>query len=178
MVHIKARKTLKHEFTKPKFAPLQKSWSPQDWGFTSTKGSALSGRALGAHHFDHHQQSPHSRGTQDQPNMRENFCWHFCNSRVNKKAKKIKNVWHGFRGILKLSGRVNQGSLKLCAGFSNTVCWDFLRCKLLCLTENEKDRGMFCPHFVQLSNSVSKRTIRLFHYSLPPQFLSVKWENL
>ena len=29
---------------------------------------------------------------------------------------------------------------------------------------------MFCPHFVQLSNSVSKRAIRLFHYCLPPQF--------
>ena len=40
------------------------------------------------------------------------------------------------------------------------------------------DRGIFCPHFVQSSNSVSIRTIRLFHYSLPPQFLSVKWENL
>ena len=44
--------------------------------------------------------------------------------------------------------------------------------KLLGLTENEKDRGIFCPHFVQLSNSVSIRTIRLFHNSLPPQFLS------
>ena len=42
---------------------------------------------------------------------------------VNKKPKKIKTVWHGFRGILKLSGRVNQASLKLSAGFSNTVCW-------------------------------------------------------
>ena len=30
---------------------------------------------------------------------------------VNKKPKKFKTVWHGFRGILKLS-----------AGFSNTVC--------------------------------------------------------
>ena len=27
---------------------------------------------------------------------------------VNKKPKKFKTVWHGFRGILKLSGRVNQ----------------------------------------------------------------------
>ena len=42
---------------------------------------------------------------------------------VNKKPKKIKTVWHGFRGILKLSGRANQASLKLSAGFSNTVCW-------------------------------------------------------
>ena len=42
---------------------------------------------------------------------------------VNKKPKKFKTVWHGFRGILKLSGRVNQASLKLSAGFSNTVCW-------------------------------------------------------
>ena len=40
------------------------------------------------------------------------------------------------------------------------------------------DRGIFCPHFVQLSNSVSIRTICLFHYSLPPQFLSFKLENL
>ena len=42
---------------------------------------------------------------------------------VNKKPKKFKTVWHGFRGILKLSGRVNQAGLKLSAGFSNTVCW-------------------------------------------------------
>ena len=41
---------------------------------------------------------------------------------VNKKPKKFKIVWHGFWGILKLSGRVNQASLKLSAGFSNTVC--------------------------------------------------------
>jgi len=41
---------------------------------------------------------------------------------VNKKPKKFKTVWHGFGGILKLSGRVNQASLKLSAGFSNTVC--------------------------------------------------------
>ena len=27
-------------------------------------------------------------------------------------------------------------------------------------------------------HSLSIRTIRFFHYSLPPQFLSVKWENL
>ena len=40
------------------------------------------------------------------------------------------------------------------------------------------DKGIFCPHFVQSSNSVSIRTIGLFHYSLPPKFLSVKWENL
>ena len=44
---------------------------------------------------------------------------------VNKKPKNFKSVWHGFRGILKLSGRVNQVSLKLSAGFSNTVL-DFL----------------------------------------------------
>ena len=44
------------------------------------------------------------------------------NAGVNKKLKKFKTVWHGFRGILKLSGRVNQASLKLSAGFSNTVC--------------------------------------------------------
>ena len=42
---------------------------------------------------------------------------------VNKKPKKFKTVWHGVRGILKLSGRVNQARLKLSAGFSNTVCW-------------------------------------------------------
>ena len=36
----------------------------------------------------------------------------------------------------------------------------------------------FCPHFIQLSNLVSIRTIYLFHYSVPPKFLSVKWENL
>ena len=42
---------------------------------------------------------------------------------VNKKPTKIKTVWHGFQIILKLSGRVNQASLKLSAVFSNTVCW-------------------------------------------------------
>ena len=41
---------------------------------------------------------------------------------LNKKPKKFKTVWHGFRGILKLSGRVNQASLKLSSAFSNTVC--------------------------------------------------------
>ena len=41
---------------------------------------------------------------------------------VNKKPKKFKAVWHGFWRILKLSGRVNQESLKLSAAFSNTVC--------------------------------------------------------
>ena len=30
---------------------------------------------------------------------------------VNKKPKKFKTVWHGFWGILKLSGRVNQAGL-------------------------------------------------------------------
>ena len=46
-----------------------------------------------------------------------------CQAGVNKKPKKFKTVWHGVRGILKLSGRVNQARLKLSAGFSNTVCW-------------------------------------------------------
>ena len=45
--------------------------------------------------------------------------------------------------------------------------------KLLGLTENEKDRGIICPHFVQLTNSVLIGTIRLFRYCLPPQCLSV-----
>ena len=36
---------------------------------------------------------------------------------VNKQPKKFKTVWHGFRGILKLSGRVYQANLKLSAGF-------------------------------------------------------------
>ena len=65
---------------------------------------------------------------------------------VNKKPKKFKTVWHGFRGILKLSGRVNQASLKLSAGFqilSVGLPKLFLRCKLLDLTESEKDRGIF-----------------------------------
>ena len=47
---------------------------------------------------------------------------------VNEKPKKIKTVWHGFRIILKLSGRVNQARLKLSAGFSNTVCWTSKTC--------------------------------------------------
>ena len=42
---------------------------------------------------------------------------------VNRKPKKIKTVWHGVQGLLELSGRVNQASLKLSASFSNTVCW-------------------------------------------------------
>ena len=42
---------------------------------------------------------------------------------VTKKPKKFKTVWHESRGILKLSGRGNQASLKLSAGFSNSVCW-------------------------------------------------------
>jgi len=42
---------------------------------------------------------------------------------MNKKPKKFKTVWHGFWGILKLSGRVNLAGLKLSAGFSNTVSW-------------------------------------------------------
>ena len=46
-----------------------------------------------------------------------------CKAGVNKKPRKFKTVWHGYRVILKLSGRVNQASLKLSAGFSNTVCW-------------------------------------------------------
>ena len=50
------------------------------------------------------------------------FSKHVLDTGVNKKPKKFKTVWHGFRGILKLSGRVNQASLKLSAGFSNTVC--------------------------------------------------------
>ena len=39
------------------------------------------------------------------------------NAGVNKKPKKFKTVWHGFRIILKQSGRVNQARLKLFAGF-------------------------------------------------------------
>ena len=46
--------------------------------------------------------------------------------RVNKKPKKFNIVWHGFWEFLKLSGRVYQASFKLSAGFSNTVCWEFL----------------------------------------------------
>ena len=42
---------------------------------------------------------------------------------VNKKPKKFKIVWHGFQGILKLSGRVSQASLNLFADFSNSVYW-------------------------------------------------------
>ena len=48
------------------------------------------------------------------------------NTGVNKKPKKFKTVWHGFWGILKLSGRVNQASLKLSAGFFKYCLLDFL----------------------------------------------------
>ena len=37
---------------------------------------------------------------------------------VNKKPEKINTVWHGFCRTFKLFG-----SLKLSAGFPNTVCW-------------------------------------------------------
>ena len=47
---------------------------------------------------------------------------------VNRKPKKFKTVWHGFRIILKLSGRSYQVRLKLSAGFSNTVCWTSKTC--------------------------------------------------
>ena len=50
---------------------------------------------------------------------------------VNKKPKTFKTVWHGFRGILKLSGRVYQASLKLSAGFLNAVCWSSFTCHML-----------------------------------------------
>ena len=50
---------------------------------------------------------------------------------VNKKPKKFKTVWHGVWGILILSGRVKQASLKLSAGFSNTVCWSSKTCFVL-----------------------------------------------
>ena len=40
---------------------------------------------------------------------------------VNEKPNKFKAVWDGFWGIVKLCGRVNQASLKLSAGFPNTV---------------------------------------------------------
>ena len=60
---------------------------------------------------------------------------------VNKRPKKIKTVWHGVRGILKLSGRVNQASLKLSVFQILSVGLQklFLRCKLLDLTESERD---------------------------------------
>ena len=45
---------------------------------------------------------------------------------------------------------------------------------LLDLTESEEDKGRFCPHFVHWSKSVAIWTIRLFHFCLTPQFLSVK----
>ena len=83
---------------------------------------------------------------------------------VTKKPKEMKTAW--------ISGRVNQASLKLYAGFPNTVCWtSYFFCKLLDLSESEKRNG-FCPHFVQLSNSVFIRTIRLLYYCLPFEFLS------
>ena len=47
----------------------------------------------------------------------------YCRPEVNNKPRKFKTVWHGLWVILKLSGRANQASLKLSAGFSNTVCW-------------------------------------------------------
>ena len=65
---------------------------------------------------------------------------------VNKKPKKFKTVWHRFRGILKLSGRVNQASLNCLLVFqilSVELPKLFLYCKLLDLTESEKDRGIF-----------------------------------
>ena len=65
-------------------------------------------------------------GSYRQPPLRSilNLTW----AGENKKPKTMKTVWRGNQAILKLSGRVNQASLKLCTGYSNTVCWLFKYC--------------------------------------------------
>ena len=92
---------------------------------------------------------------------------------VNKKPKNqtclawilgnFKTVWQGKSGKLKTVCRF----FKYCLlDFINI----FLRCKLLDLTVSLKNRGGFCPHSVQISNSVS---IQLFQYCLPDTWTSV-----
>ena len=71
---------------------------------------------------------------------------------VNKKPKNFKTVWHGFRGILKLSGRVNQASLKLSASFSISVCWTYK-------SDYMGNRTMKVPNCCRISN---KKILRLF----------------
>ena len=74
-------------------------------------------------------------------------------SRGKYKAKKIIGVWHGFRGILKLSRRVNQASLKLHAVYSNDVCWtslSFFQCdQFLIRAQICKNTGRLRAHFLQ-----------------------------
>ena len=55
-------------------------------------------------------------------------------------------------------------------------CETYLSCKHLDLTESEKNKGRFWPHFVEWSKSVSIGTLCFFHFCLTPQFLSVKVE--
>ena len=55
-------------------------------------------------------------------------------------------------------------------------CETYLSCKHLDLTESEKNKGSFWPHFVEWSKSVSIGTLCFFHFCLTPQFLSVKVE--
>ena len=71
---------------------------------------------------------------------------------VNKKPKNFKTVWHGFWGILKLSGRVNQASLKLSASFSISVCWTYK-------SDYMGNRTMTVPNCCRISN---KKILRLF----------------
>ena len=71
---------------------------------------------------------------------------------VNKKTKKFKTVWHGFRGILKLSGRVNQASLKLSASFSIIVQFEGEASKkLFFLLLVKKTEALPSPFFDHLS---------------------------
>ena len=83
------------------------------------------------------------------------FLFTMFNSGVNKKPKKIITMWHGFGKLWKLSGRVNQASLKLSAGFSNTVCLTSLTffCVENCFLWLKVNR--IEADFVQRSNSVS-----------------------
>ena len=71
---------------------------------------------------------------------------------VNKKPKYFKTVWHGFQGILKLSGRVNQASLKLSASFSISVSWTYK-------SDYMGDRTMTVPNCCRISN---QKILRLF----------------
>ena len=75
-----------------------------------------------------------------------------CKAGVNKKPKKFKTVWHGFWGILKLSGRVNQASLKLSASFSISVCWTYK-------SDYMGNRTMTVPNCCRISN---QKILRLF----------------
>ena len=79
------------------------------------------------------------------------------NPEVNKKPKIFKTIWHGYRGILKLFGRVNQASLKLSASFSISVCWTYK-------SDYMGKRTMTLPNCCRISNKKILKTVFHAHF--------------